>query len=168
MPNPSRFKFSRNKSNSVLSRDKNTLCSIQTVIDTFYQMNVKVSVKMPDMEIMTIEANVDRSINPMEFHAIGELEKLKGIRIGPGMKKIIKGTVASEYSDSLLIFMVVEACQGVILTMTREMATQIPDHQDLDIQIFRDMVKANPRLYNRCAAYSDGSPLVAGLKGSSK
>jgi len=163
MPNPSRFKFSRNRSTSVKSIDPHTLCSTQTLIDTFYQMNISIFVRIPDMEIIDINAYVDYSIDPVEKKAIKELSRLKDFRIGPGIRKIIKGLVSEDVSDSQIIFMLEEACQGIILNMTREMATQLPDNLDLDIQIFRDMVKTNTRLYNRCAAYSKGSSLVEGL-----
>ena len=163
MPNPSRFKYSRNRNTSVKSIDPHTLCSCQNLIDTFYQMKLAVFVRIPDMAVIDIKASIDYSIDPVENKAINELHKLKEFRIGPGMRKILKGTVSEDVSGSQLIFMFEEACQAIILNMTREMATQLPDHQDLDIQIFREMVKANTRLYNRCAAYAKGSSLVEGL-----
>jgi hypothetical protein len=163
MPNPSRFKYSRNRSTSVKSIDPQTLCSCQNLIDTFYQMQLAVFVRIPEMIVIDIDAHVDYSIDPIEKKAVTELHKLKNFSIGPGMRKILKGTVSEDVSNSQLIFMFEEACQGIILNMTREMATQLPDHQDLDIHIFREMVKTNIRLYNRCAAYAKGSSLVEGL-----
>jgi hypothetical protein len=126
-------------------------------------MKLSVFVRIPEMEIIDIQALVDYSIDPVENKAARELGRLKDFRIGPGMRKIVKGLVSEDVSDSQLIFMFEETCQGIILNMTREMATQLPDNLDLDIQIFRDMVKTNKRLYNRCAAYSKGSSLVEGL-----
>jgi len=163
MPNPSRFKFSRNRNTHVKSIDKHTLSSSQHLIDTFYQMNLTIFVRIPEMNIIKIDAHIDYSIDPVEHKAASELQKLKEIQIGPGLRKIAKGFMAEDVSDSQLLFMFEEACQGIILNMTREMATQLPDDHDLEIQIFKEMVKANPRLYNRCAAYSKGSSLVAGL-----
>jgi len=163
MPNPSRFKFSRNRSTSVVSIDSDTLCSSQTLIDTFNKLSLDLFVIIPEMEIIDIKVHVDYCIDPVERKAVDELSRLKAFRIGPGIRKVAKGLVSKDVSDSQLIFMFEEACQGIILNMTREMATQLPDNQDIDIQIFQEMVRANPRLYNRCAAYSKGSSLVEGL-----
>jgi hypothetical protein len=164
MPNPSRFKFSRNRSTSVKTIDNNLLSSCQRLIDTFYQINITIFVRIPEMVFTNIKTHIDYSIDPVEHKAARELERLKDFRIGPGMRKIAKGLMSEDVAESQLLFMFEEACQGIILNMTREMATQLPDNQDLDIQIFKEMVKANPRLYNRCAAYSKGSSLVEGLE----
>jgi hypothetical protein len=163
MTNPSRFKFSRNRNTTVKNHDSHTLSACQTLIDTFYQMHLTIFVSVPELEIVDIKAHVDYSIDPVENKAIKELSRLKNFRIGPGLRKVIKGLVSEDIADSQLIFMFEEACQGIILNLTREMATQLPDHQDIDVQVFRDMVKTNTRLYNRCAAYSKGSTLVEGL-----
>ncbi|MBI9084656.1 MAG: hypothetical protein JEZ11_13750 [Desulfobacterales bacterium] len=163
MPNPSRFKFSRNRTTSVEASDDGSLRSTSRLVDTFNDMEVSIQVKIPEMEISGIEAVVRRCLDPQEEKVGQELTKLIGVRVGPGMTKIFKGLVSEAATDSQLLFMVEEACHGVILNFTREMATQLPDDQELGEDIFRQMVKSNIRLYNRCAAYGPGSPLVEGI-----
>ena len=164
MPNPSRFKFSRNRATSVEASDHGGLKATSRLVDAFNDMEVTIRVTVPEMEISDIEAAVRRCLDPDEEKVVEELPKLKGVRVGPGMTKIIKGLVDEAVTDSQLIFMVEEACHGVILNFTREMATMLPDDQELGEDIFRQMVKSNIRLYNRCAAYGPGSPLVEGIE----
>jgi len=163
MPNPSRFKFSRSRSTSVEALDDGSLESTCRLVDTFNEMRAAIRVKIPEMEIMAIQGEVRRCLDPEEKGVPAELEKLEGVRVGPGMTKIFKGLVSETAADSQLLFMVEEACHGVILNFTREMASQLPDDQEIPAEIFQEMVKANIRLYNRCAAYAPGSSLVEGI-----
>jgi hypothetical protein len=164
MPNPSRFKFSRNRCTSVEAAEEGRLVSTCRLVDTFNDLKVAVTVRVPEMAIDAIEPIIWRCLDPEEETAAEELKKLEGVRVGPGMTKIFKGLVTETVADSQLLFMVEEACHGVILNFTREMATQLPDDQELGIDIFQAMVKSNTRLYNRCAAYAPGSPLVDGIE----
>lgn len=163
MPNPSRFKFSRNRATSVDALDDGGLTATSRLVDTVNDMEVSIRVKIPEMEISGLETVVRRCLDPQEETVGQELTKLVGVRVGPGMTKIFKGLVSDAAVDSQLLFMVEEACHGVILNFTREMASQLPDDEELGEDIFRQMVQSNTRLYNRCAAYGPGSPLVEGI-----
>ncbi len=164
MPNPSRFKFSRNRLTTVAAGDDSTRVATSRLVDTVNDMEATVIVKVPEMEIQRVAATIRRCLDPEEKDAAAELSVLAGVRVGPGMSKIFKGLVSEAAADSQVLFMVEEACHGVILNLTRQMATQLPDDQELDEAIFKQMVQANIRLYNRCAAYAPGSPLVDGIE----
>ena len=85
------------------------------------------------------------------------------VRVGPGMAKIFKGLMGEAASDSQLLFMAEEACHGVILSSTKEMAAMVPNEDDLPAELFREMARANTRLVGRCAAYAEDSPMVQGV-----
>lgn len=163
MPNVNRFKFSRNRSISVDAREDGTLRSVCRLVDTLNDMRVEIIVKLPDMEISSIAAMVDRCFDPWEKEAVEDLAELKGVRIGPGMTKIFKGLVREATADSQLLYMTEEACHGVILTSTKEMAAMVPEEQELTAADYQAMITANIRLYNRCAAFAPGSSLTEGI-----
>ncbi len=166
MPNVNLFKFSRNRSVSVDEFENGALRSICHLVDTLNDMRVEIVVKLPDMEITSIAAMVDRCFDPYEKEAVEDLAELTGVRIGPGMTKIFKGLVRETTTNSQLLFMVEEACHGVILTSTKDMAAMVPEDQELTAAEYKAMVKANIRLYNRCAAFAPGSSLVEGINPS--
>jgi hypothetical protein len=79
------------------------------------------------------------------------------------MLKIIKGLVGDSAADcKQLAFMVEECCHGVILSFTKDVLVSSPRPKDKAKarEFYRNMVKENVRLYNRCAAFAPGSPLV--------
>ena len=90
---------------------------------------------------------------------------LKSIhKVGPGMKKIIKGLIGESEIEKQLGFMVEECCDGIILSFTKDVLLQAPKDKHTEREYFENMVRANPRLYNSCAALAPGSPLVEGIK----
>ncbi|MBA4394353.1 MAG: hypothetical protein C0407_12450 [Desulfobacca sp.] len=62
-----------------------------------------------------------------------------------------------------LTFMVEECCGGVILAFTKDVLLQAPQDRKSEKAFFKNMVQSNPRLYNSCAAFAPGSPLVEGI-----
>lgn len=162
MANPKRFKFSRSRCTSVEAAGDNLLRTVCRLNDMFCEMRVTVEVQLPDMEIKKVECAIERCYDPAEHRAIPLLPQLAGIRVGPGMAKIFKGLVGEEAADSQLLFMVEEACHGVILSSTKDMAAMAPNEDDLPAEIFQSMAKANTRLIGRCAAYAPESSMVRG------
>ncbi len=163
MPNPRRFKFSRSRTTSVEVIEEGLLKIICRLNDTMCEMRVEISVKIPDMEILKVSGTIDRCFDKSEFIALEAITKLEGVRVGPGMTKIFKGLVGKEVADSQLLFMVEEACHGVILSSTKDMVAMAPNEDELTSELFRDMAKANTRLIGRCAAYAIDSPMVKGV-----
>jgi len=86
------------------------------------------------------------------------------------MLKIIKGLAGEETECSQLIFMIEECCNGVILAFTKETILSIPSPKEgtESKEFYAEMVRKNVRLYNRCAAFAPGSPLVEGIDLSGK
>jgi hypothetical protein len=126
---------------------------------------VEITVQLPDLEITGVTADVRRTYQEECRDASKALEKVIGVRIGAGMLKIIEGLVGEETDCGQLIFMVEECCHGVILTFTKETLVSTPRPKEIEEanKFYREMVKKNPRLYNRCAAFAPGSAMVEGI-----
>ena len=155
--------YSRNRSTSVEQIDDQTMTSTCCLQDSLTEAMVHITVRFPELEIISAEGRVTRS-SLRGCHNVEEaLQKVKGVRIGPGMKKIINGLLGEVTDCKELPFMVEECCHGIILAFTKDALDLAPDEEEQTVDFFKDMVKKNIRLYNRCAAFAPGSPLVNGL-----
>jgi hypothetical protein len=92
------------------------------------------------------------------------LRKAIGIRIGPGLLKIMKGLVGDREDLSELLNMLDECCQGVILSFTKDTLAKAPEDREKAKEYYAWLVKENVRLYDSCIAFAPDSPLVDGMK----
>lgn len=152
--------FSRNRRTSVEQIDENTLKSTCILQDTLTDAIVEILVQLPDLEIIGAKGEFRRTFKKECQSQNESLQKVLGVRIGPGMLKIIKGLMSEITDCQELIYMVEECCHGVILTYTKESLLERPKNIDNIIEFYKKMVKENVRLYNRCAAFAPGSPIV--------
>lgn len=153
--------FSRNRSTSVEQIDEKTMRSFCHLQDTFTDLYVEILVKLPDLVITDVKAEVRRSPQNVPPIKIDSLQKAVGVRIGPSMLKILKGLIGD---SKQLTFMVEECCHGVILSFTKGELQKAPKDKKGAKEFYSNMVKQNNRLYNRCAAFAEGSPLVEGIE----
>jgi hypothetical protein len=158
--------FTRNRSTSVEQIDDETMRSSCRLQDTLTDAFVEIMVRLPDLEIKGVTCEVHRTYQDECLDASDCLQKAIGVRIGPGMLKIIKGLVGEATECRQLAFMVEECCHGVILSFTKEVLLNNPRPTDKTeaLKVYRNMVKENPRLYNRCAAFAPGSSMVEGIE----
>jgi hypothetical protein len=156
--------FSRNRRTSVEQIDEKTMRSSCRLQDTLTDALVEVVVKIPDLEVTDVSGQIRRSEGEEEIQVVEALKKVIGIRVGPGMKKIIKGLIGKSQIEKQLAFMVEECCEGIILTFTKDVLLHAPKDKLKEREFFENMVRSNPRLYNSCAALAPGSPLVEGIK----
>lgn len=157
------LRFSRNRSTSVEEIDGETLRSTCLLRDTLTEAEVTITVKLPDLEITSASAEFRRTYKKECLNFGDSLKKVIGVRVGPGMLKIIKGLLDESTDCRQLRFMVEECCHGVILALNKNMLTGL-EGQDVTNEMLTEMVKANIRLYNRCAAFAPGSPIVEGIE----
>jgi hypothetical protein len=159
--------FSRNRCTSVEKTDEETLQSTCHLQDTLTEAEVKITVKLPDLEITDAVAEFRRTFET-ECLDFGEsVKKVVGVRVGPGMLKIIKGLLDESTDCRQLRFMVEECCHGIILALNKDMIKgleQSTKGQEITNEFYTEMIKANIRLYNRCAAFAPGSPIVEGIE----
>ena len=155
--------FTRNRCTTVERVDDQTTRSTCRVQDTLMEAWVEILVKSPDLEIIGVRGQIRRSGEGDRRDMTEDLHPVLGARVGPGIKKIIRGLIANgpllETSATLLD----ECCNGVILSFTRDILVLAPQDRVGEKAFFSNMVRANPRLYNSCAALSADSPLMADL-----
>lgn len=159
--------FSRNRCTSVEQVNDKTIISTSRVQDTLSDAFVELKVKLPDLEIIEITGDFKRTYRQGCKELNASLKKVVGMRVGPGMLKIIKGLIGDGSDCNELAFMVEECCHGVILALNKDMLKQMElmtRGKEITDDLYTEMVKSNIRLYNRCAAFAQGSPLVEGIE----
>ena len=155
--------YSRNRSTSVEQLDDETLVSTCTLQDSLTEAFVRIHIRFPELKILQAEGNFNRSGRDECIGVAKALEKIKGVRIGAGMKKIIRGLTGEVSTCQELPLLIEEACHGVILAFTKDALALAPKEVTPSSVFFRKMVQENIRLYNRCAAFAPPSPLVEGI-----
>ncbi|MDR3554436.1 MAG: hypothetical protein P4L55_06765 [Syntrophobacteraceae bacterium] len=157
------LKFSMNRCTSVERLANNTLRSVCRLQDTFTRASVEILAALPDLEIIEVRAEFQHEwLTPPDLDQV--LRKLPGMRVGPGMLKIIKGLLGEGEALRQITYMVEECCHGVIISLTKDILVQAPDSEEGKLEFFSGMVRDNIRLYNRCAAFAPGSKVVEGLE----
>ncbi len=156
--------FSRNRCTSVEQIDEHAIKSSCRLQDSTMDAFVEVTVKLPDLEISGIRTEVGRSLRKECLEDPEALQRIVGVRIGPGLRKIIKGLVSGTIECRQLVFMIEECCQAVILSFTKEQLKMRPGNVEDATAYYHEMVEKNIHLYNRCAAFAKGSALVEGLE----
>ncbi|MBC8462235.1 MAG: DUF2889 domain-containing protein [Deltaproteobacteria bacterium] len=158
------LKFSRNRCTCVEQIDDSMMKSTCRLQDTLMDAFVEITVRLPDLEIISVKAEVHRNYKKECRNPAETLQKVVGVRIGPGMLKIFKGLIGENTYCKQLGFMVEECCHGIILSFTKDVLINSPRDKKNQKEYYTKMVKENIRLYNRCAAFAPGSPLVEGIK----
>jgi len=158
------LKFSRNRSASVEQVDDHTMRSTCRLQDTLTDAFVEIMVRLPDLEITSVKGEVRRTYQEECLKPVEALQKVVGVRIGPGMLKIIKGLIGETTDCKQLAFMVEECCHGVILCFTKDVLLSTPRDEANAKEFYAKMVRENIRLYNRCAAFAPGSSIVEGIE----
>ena len=156
--------YSRNRCTSVEQLDAKKVRSSCLLEDTLTEAVVEIVVRLPDLEITDAKARIRRRDLEERFEPYDPIRKVIGIRVGAGMLKMIKGLLGKDDGCAQLAFMAEECCHGVILSFTKDVLKDAPNEEDRKREYYGNMVKENMRLYNRCAAFSAGSPLVEGIK----
>ena len=156
--------FSRNRNTIVEQIDETTMRASCSLRDTLTDARVEIVVTLPDLEITDAKGELRRSAGEVDPGVVQSLKKVVGVRIGPGMRKIIKGLLGKSEIEKQLGFMLEECCDGVILTFTKDVLKNAPRDGSKEREFFENMVRNNPRMYNSCAALAPGSPLVDGIE----
>jgi hypothetical protein len=158
------LKFSLNRATNVEPLSDGNLLSVCHLRDTFTDAEISMVVKMPELEIAEISGRFRHAYLDEIDDLNGCLQQLLGVRVGAGMLKIIKGLLGEAENLDQVVYMVEEACHGVILHLTKKVLLKAPDDAAGKRVFYENMVKKSIRLYDRCAAFAKGSPLVAELE----
>jgi hypothetical protein len=155
--------FSRNNATTVEQLTEEIMVSSCRLQDTFTDLLVEIHVKSPDLEITKIRGEIRRGPEAESPHLHDTLQKVIGVRVGPGIKKIVRGLMGDSETEKKMVFMIGECCNGIILSFTKQVLSKAPKEKEKERDFFADMVKNSPRLYNSCAALSSESPLMKGV-----
>ncbi len=164
MTMPHLLDYSRIRTTSVERSSPDTLRAACRLQDNLMDAEVAVTVGLPDLDITAVEPRVFRDERGNCGAALDALQDAVGVRIGPGMAKIIQGLVGEDFPCRQLVFMVEECCHGVILYFTKDELGLVPDDEDEAREHFARLIRKNIRLYNRCAAFAPGSSITEGIE----
>jgi hypothetical protein len=156
--------FTRNRCTTVERVDEQTMRSTCRVQDTFMEAWVEILVKSPNLDITAAAGEIRRSGEGARTDISEDIRKVIGARVGPGIRKIIRGLIGEKPFVETLSVLLDECCNGVIMSFTRDVLLSAPKDPAGEKTFFSDMVRANPRLYNSCAALSGDSPLMEALE----
>jgi hypothetical protein len=156
--------YSRIRTTSVEQIDEQTLISTCHLHDSLKDALVWIHVRLPELEIIRAEGSFNRSYQDDCLKINDAFEKLKGVRIGAGIKKIIRGLTGEVSTCKELPVLIEECCHSVILTFTKDALKDAPKKEAQSREYFKDMLRKNIRLYNSCAVFAAGSPLVEGVE----
>lgn len=161
---PQLLEYSRTRTTSVEQTTSDTILAVCRLQDTLMDAEVEIVATLPDLEITAVKGCVFRDGRGRIPDDLEALDKALGIRIGPGMSRIIKGLVGESFPCRQLVFMLEECCHGIILYFTKGELAKVPGTEKEARGHFSRLVRENNRLYNRCAAFAPGSSLVDGIK----
>ena len=158
------IRFLRNKVVEVEPLSDGDLFVSWRLTDDLLKAEIELKVRPPDLEI--VEANVRMERLPLKaWSSAPELiKKVEGVRVGPGLRKIVSGLLGGPEGCPVLVHAVLEASNAVILHFTRPgiQAGEKLEDETL-IAATRAMLKANPRLIRSCIAFQDDSPIMQGI-----
>lgn len=155
--------FSRSRCTTTEESPDGILTCTCRVTDNLLDARVQIQAILPDLEIVAVNSRVDHCLIKGMTAAEERLQRLPGVRIGPGMLKIIEGLMGDDPACVELAYMAEECCHGAILSLTKKELKKAPLKPEDSRDHFSKMVQKNVRLHNRCAAFSDGSTLLNGV-----
>ncbi len=158
------LQFLRNKVVEVKPLSDGNLAVSWRLTDDLLKAEINLRVKPPELEIVEAEARLERLPPKAWLSAPQLIKKVEGVRIGSGLRKIVRGLLSGPNGCSLLIYAVLESANAVILHFTRpgiQAREKLSDEER--IAMTKEMLKNNPRLVRSCVAFQDDSPIMQGL-----
>ena len=153
--------YTRNKQLTVQDLN-NSILSRASVNDTFFEAEVELEVKVPQLEVISARGEIKRCFFEECHQAVPLLEKVVSMRIGPGITRAVKGLIGGSKGCDRLADLVFECFDAVILRFTadEERNMKEPESFEEEIQQKMELVKQNPRLLGSCIAFAEGSPFL--------
>lgn len=159
--------FMRNKVVEVEPRADGGLDVYWRLTDDLMDLEITMTFEVPDLEIVAAGAHVRRSVFGAGIDAGEAIRRVEGVRVGPGLRKIVRGLLGGEAGSIEMTEGVLECCNAVILHFTLpgiqlgELYKDAPEEERLALS--KAMIEANPRLLRSCVAFADDSPIVRSL-----
>lgn len=140
--------------------------------DNLFSAEVALDVKAPALDIRHARLEVTRDVLDNACDASSLAEKLIGVRVGPGMTKIVRSVVGGQNGSARLAEMVLAAMEMLINAITVPELRKATEMGGVELVADSDGPKvylnnvvineetvakmsANPRLKDSCAAFRD-------------
>jgi len=152
--------FMRNKVVEVEPLAEGALSVSWRLVDNLMEAEVQMKVRLPDLEITEARGRLGRSPHPECALAPDSIQKVVGVRVGPGLRKIVDGLMGGSAGCSELIEGILECANAVILDFTvPQIRANAKGSEAERRKRYQDMLRFNPRLAGSCIAFAEGSPL---------
>ncbi len=156
--------FMRNKVVEVEPLADGNLLVSWRLVDTLAESEIRTTFRIPDLEMIKAEARVLRSPHLECHEAFKQIQKIIGVRVGPGVRKIVNGLLSGRGGCKELAEGILESCNAVILHFTLPQIRENEKGTEEERKTkFQAMLRFNPRLVRSCVAFADDSPLMEGL-----
>lgn len=156
--------YSRYKHATTVELDDGSLLVQAAVEDTFFAGFVEMKVKVPDLEIVSVEGELKRAFNRECQQVVGLVREVVGLRIGSGITKAISDLVGGSRGCPRLADLVLECIDQVILHFTLPTIRETEKVKEEDrSKATKEMLRKNPTLLGSCIAFAPGSPLLEGV-----
>jgi hypothetical protein len=155
------------RTNTRVDRTSSGLVSRCEVEDEVFRAWVEITVRPPALEVVDARADIVAG-GPAADELAPTLERMKGVRVGSGMNKIVPGVFEASRCPRLAE-MVLDAMGAVILSLTRPLLRDFharfgapADGADawlvpalLPREGRESLLAENPRLYKSCVAFPE-------------
>jgi hypothetical protein len=157
--------YTRNKHADTIDLEDGSILSRSMVEETFFAATVEIVVKVPDLEIVSLTGEIKRAFNDECQKAIPLIQKMKGIRIGPGIIRSIRSIIGGSDGCPRIADLILECCNMIILRFTADQLREIFSRKEEEKRVlFKEQIKQNPRLVGSCIAFAKGSSLMEGVE----
>lgn len=156
--------FLRNKVVEVEPLPDGRLDVLWRLTDSFNDIEIRLKVQPPDLTITEAEANIKRNSVKECLSAPELIKKVIDVRIGPGLRKIVRSLIGGSKGCPRLFEGVMESSNAVILHFTKaqlEVGEKLSSEERLEAT--RENLKNNPRMARSCIVFADDSPVMKGL-----
>ncbi|MBW1681327.1 MAG: DUF2889 domain-containing protein [Deltaproteobacteria bacterium] len=157
--------FIRNKIVEVEPQPDGSVSVNWRLKDSLMDVNVKILIQTPELEIKEARAEMKRPFLQNCLPAQDRIEKIVGVRVGAGLRKIAAGLLGGDEGCDVLKAAVLESCNAAILHFTRytlQAGDGLSDEEKLAGA--RANLEANPRMAGSCVVYAEGSPVMEGYR----
>ena len=152
--------FTRNKVVEVEPLAEGALSISWRLVDSLTEAEIRMEVRLPDLEITEVRARLERSPHPECTPTPGSIQKVVGVRVGPGLRKIVHGLMGGSAGCAELIEGVLECANAAILHFTvPQIQANAKGSEEERRKRYQNMLQFNPRLVGSCIAFADDSPL---------
>ncbi|MEW6531328.1 MAG: hypothetical protein AB1473_10850 [Thermodesulfobacteriota bacterium] len=167
----------------ILDYQTNSITTVQPLVqglwrvttrtdDTLFSAEVTLDIMAPALDIRNARLEVKRDTLGLTLDLSKASEKLVGVRVGPGMTKIVRGLIGAEAGSSRVAELVLEAMEMLVNALTVPELKKATQAVGKDIAFPNDgpkvflndrvigteqatLMAANPRLKDSCVVFRD-------------